>query len=409
MDIDSVVEDHTSATEDTALRRLYETLQCEYDVQHRALEDALRSKAHLQQEIDTMQAVYEQTKLEKSKLKEQLDTCCQSVDKELKNRNEKFLQMEVSNKNYQETANAAANDRKAALEQMQAALEREKAAVMEVDHYKRLASGLQEQVKKLCVPTSELQLLQQSNVDLHTVSNALTGNSNDLAQMVTDVASHSTWTGSNSSNIIFVAVSNAKDGRPRGFECEVARDKSQGVQTIESVLNLTKTCWNDLSAWDSRGKILPISTTSYLFEVLMTDTLFIGPDLVFQIFLDKRANEMGWGKVRKVKTIKRVKDKNADQNADKNYRTVQHFESSEDESTSEDDARLRQRKVAGQLPAIEAPGEAETQVEGFQGSTELLGVTTKEPFIVGDSSEGESHKDGNSSFRTKTITFAPDD
>jgi hypothetical protein len=182
--------------------------------QQLTLQGVLESRANLPQEVETTRTEREQLKLKTLSLQEQLDACLDSTAKDTQVRVGKIVNLKYETKRYQVKVIQTAN-------LLQDASEREITALAEKDRYKKLALDLQGQLDQLYLPTSEPLLLQQSDTDLPTTSKALTRNLGDLASMTTDLRSHSTWTSSNSSDIIFIAVSRAVDGCARGFKCIV--------------------------------------------------------------------------------------------------------------------------------------------------------------------------------------------
>jgi hypothetical protein len=78
--------------------------------------------------------------------------------------------------------------------------------------------------------------------------NALAKNLGDLASIVSDTGLHSTWTSLNTSHIIFIAVSNASNSHPKGFECEISKEEAKALHTLKSILDIAKQHFSDLIA-----------------------------------------------------------------------------------------------------------------------------------------------------------------
>jgi hypothetical protein len=337
----------------------YRTLERDYRHQCHALQEAVESKTTLQHELEATREKCGHVISEKSMLQEKLDSIIDSTNKETQRRVEKIVQLEYDNKRYQEMTMRATNSWSDTAKQMEAVANREKHALTKISQYEELISDLRGQIEKLSEPIDEQLILRKNNTVLSTTANALTKSPNDLASMVNDLSSHSTWANSNAKNIIFIAVSSTEDGRPRGFECEIAEDRTEGLRTVEYILELAKHCLDDIRAWDTHGKALTIASISYIFEVAMENTVFVGSDSVFQTFLDKRANENVWKVPRKIKSVKRIKVKIAGPGSEKDFKEVIEWEgySGSDEN---EDASFRQRKIPSLLPAIEAPRDAES-------------------------------------------------
>ncbi|KZM26577.1 hypothetical protein ST47_g2216 [Ascochyta rabiei] len=374
MDTDSSGNQDDDRASINTIHQRYKTLQNDYEAQSRTIQDAIGFQKTLQQELGTIRTEREQLKVQNSSLQgqlyalrqeletnrteskqlevqnsslqEQLDTCLASSSTASQARIDKIVDLEYKHSKSQEMLAQAIGSWEDAVQRIKAAEGREAAALAEKDRYQMKALELKERVEQLSLPTSEPLLLTQSDTPQSTISNALTRNPSDLASMVRDLSSHYTWTGSNSNNIVFVAVSNADDGRPRGFECEISNDEIE------------------VRAWDTRGKAISVSSTAYLFEALITNTVFFGPDLVFQKFLDERANEIRSPLPRKIRNVKRTRDPMAPPEDPKNYKTIV-------------------RKVPSQLSAI-------------NNSNNPLRLAEK-PFHAGSRPDGTSDSESNQS------------
>ena len=401
MEIDSSESEEDTHTLNNTVQHHHEMLQHDYEAQKLTLQEALGCKATLNQNLETIRRECEQLKTQKSNLQDQLEECRKSNDKNLQTRVDKIVQLEYDNKKYREMALKATTSWDDAVNMMKEAERQRRFALEELNHYKGLALDLQKQIDQQCLPVSGPPLLQQSETDSPSMSNALAKNLGDLASMVSDTGSHSTWTSLNTSHIIFIAVSNASNGRPKGFECEISKEEAEASHTLESILDMAKQHFSDLIAWDTVGKVVSTSSMVYLFEVLSSGTVFVGPDLVFQTFLDKRANEIGSQVPRKIKQMKRIRDARAHPTDPKNYKEVVRFESSSDsevyESAADEDQSDRHRKVPSQSMALNIPDSASRPRE--------------DPFRAvlrpGDGSDSESDKsaDINASFRQKRVLF----
>lgn len=419
MDVDGPPSEETTCTSNDTMHLRYKTLQQDHEAQNQAIQEALTAKAALTQQLTTMRAECEQLQLhnstlqaklkgceqfqaQNSTLQAKLEECLNSSKRDTQARVEKIVNLEHEKTKYQEIALKATSSWEAAVDKVKEAESREAAALVEGRRYKQLAEDLNAQIDQQLLSIEESPLPQQMDYGPLTLSNASARNPGEVANMIADVNSHSIWMGSNTSHILFVAIANVNNGRPKGFECEISKIEDEASQTIVSLLDAMKQHFDDVKAWDTFGKTVLTSSIAYVFEVLSSGTVFLGPDVVFQTFLDTRANEFVSRPLRKIKQVKRVRDAKASPNNNKNYKEIVRYESSSEsevyESAADENSSAR-RKIPPKLVAESVP---ETTVD----SSGLLGDPFQATTRPGDLSDSESDRnDENSSFRQRRVFF----
>lgn len=400
MEVDrSELEEHCCTSSNT-IRRRYEILENDLKVQHQNLQETMKVNAAILHDLKMVQEECEQLKIQRSTLQEQLNKGLNLNSQRLDERANKIINLEYDNKTYQEKLLKITEALQDAVKKTEEAEEREKAVRDENNHYKERANDLQEQLNQQRRLTSEPPLLEHNEVEVLPISNALTNSPDYFAGMVSDTESHSTWTGSNTSYIVFFAVSNASNGWPKGFEFAISEDEEQASKALDSILHTARKDPTNLMAWNTLGKVVSTSPAPYLFQVLRSGTVFLGPDVVFQTFLDKRANEIGLKVPRQIRRIKRVKDPTAQREAPKNFKEIIRYESSSEsmyESAADEEPSVRQRKVPLKSLAMTSP-DAEV------GVREASLFATTRPGDPSDDSGSDMNKE-DTSFRQKRVMF----
>jgi hypothetical protein len=377
----------------TATRREFEQLQN----LNTTLQADLVGCAQLQAQNSAFQTQISTLKAENLKFQTGLEDCLSSNNRDKQSRVDQIVELEHGKKKLQDIVAKLSASCDDAVDKTKAAEEREQAALIKVRHYKQLATDLQEQIDQQLLAIEEAPSPRRMDDGPLALSNAFARNPGEVGNMIADVDSHSRWTGSNTSHILFLAIANVDNGIPKGFECEISRSEDEASQTIASLLNAMTQRFDNVKAWDTFGKAVVTSSTTYVFQVLSSGTVFLGPDAVFDTFLDNRANEVVVRAPRKIKQIKRVAK--ARPEADKNYRSIVRYESNSEneiyESAADENPSPRQRKMPPPQLAISSVPETTTS------SSRLL----EEPFQAttrsGDLSDSES--DESLSFRRRSV------
>ena len=322
-----------------ATRRELEQLQS----YHTAVQNEHARCAHLQAQNSALQSQISTLQAENSEKQSRLEASLNSRDRDTQSRVEKIVELEHSKKELHDQIATLISACEGAADKTKAAQEREQSALAEVHYYKREAAGLQAQIDQQMLAIEEAPTPQQTG----NGSLAIPRNPVEVASIMSDVTTHLRWIGSNIPYILFVAIANVDNGVPKGFECVISKSADEASQTIASLLGAIAQRFNDVKAWDTRGKAVLTSSTSYIFEVLSSGTVFLGPKAVFDTFLDSGANEVVLAAPRKIKQIKRVARTRPE--GDKNYRAVVRYESNSEneiyESAADEVSSSRRRKA----------------------------------------------------------------
>ncbi|KAF3031540.1 hypothetical protein E8E11_003074 [Didymella keratinophila] len=345
----SALEQQLAATRKNLeqLRSHHTTIQDE----HARCVDLQAQNSALQTQISTLQA-------ESSEKQTRLEASLNSRDRDTQVRVQKIVELEHSKKELHDQIATLISACEGAAENTKAAEKREQSALAEVRYYKREAEDLQAQINQQMLAIEEAPIPQE----MGNGSLAIPRNPVEVVNMMSDVTTHSWWMGSNIPYILFVAIANVDNGVPKGFECVISKSADEASETIAALLGAIGQRFSDVKAWDARGKAVLTSSISYVFEVLSSGTVFLGPKAVFDTFLDSGANEAVLAAPRKIKQIKRVARSRPE--GDKNYRAVVRYESNSENEIYEsaaDEVSFRQRKVPPPQLTIESTPDMTTQ------------------------------------------------